>query len=146
MSSTPSASASDAGAPVVAAYRKYWQEKVRAYAQASVEGTALKKYAVAEAYVSAEVELKAMKAKGFVTKGQPVLKPQVTSVDTHRKVARATLADCTDVSGWKLVRKGDGTAVQLPSGRRTKYVSRVDAEQWYGTWVITKVTLEDRSC
>lgn len=143
----PSATADTGVAAVIEdVYRKYWQEKTKAYAQASVEGTELKKYAVAQAYTSAETEVKALRNKGLVTKGTPLIAPEVTSVDTSRQVPRGSLTDCTDVSNWALVRKSDGQAVSLPEGRRTKYVTRVVAEKWYGRWVIVQVSPEDRSC
>jgi hypothetical protein len=143
----PSATTDTGAATVIEdAYRKYWQEKARAYAQASVEGTELKKYAVAQAYTSAEAEVNALRSKGLVTKGTPVIAPKVTSVDTSRQVPRGSLTDCTDVSKWTLVRKSDGQAVSLPEGRRTKYVTRVVAEKWYGRWVIVSVAPEDQAC
>ncbi|GGJ60669.1 hypothetical protein [Streptomyces brasiliensis] len=140
------ASSADPGAPLEAAYRKYWDEKVKAYGKASIEGTDLKKYAVAEAYTQAETEVKALKAKGLVATGKPVLAPTVTSVDTARKTPQGSLTDCTDISRWELVKQSSGQAVTLPKGRLTKYVTKVAAEKWYGHWVIVKVTPEDQAC
>ncbi|MFF2515546.1 hypothetical protein [Streptomyces sp. NPDC058086] len=136
----------DPGAPIETAYRKYWDEKVAAYAKASVKGTNLKKYAVAEAYSAAETEVNALKTKGLVATGKPVLAPKVTSVDTKRQVPQGSLTDCTDVSQWKLVKQASGEEVTLPEGRLTKYVTKVVAEKWYGHWVIVKVTPEERTC
>ncbi|MET8571946.1 hypothetical protein [Streptomyces sp. NPDC004783] len=145
--STRSAAPSpDPGAPIEAAYRKYWEEKVKAYAKASVQGTDLKKYAVAEAFTAAEMEVQALKTKGLVATGKPVLAPKVTSVDNKRKVPQGTLSDCTDVSGWTLVQQSNGADVTLPDDRLTRYVTKAVAEKWYGRWVIVKVTPEDRSC
>ncbi|MET8956076.1 hypothetical protein ACWEO4_39990 [Streptomyces sp. NPDC004393] len=127
-------------------YRKYWDEKVKAYAKASVLGTDLKKYAVAEAYLQAEAEVKALKAKGLVATGKPVLAPKVDSVDTKRKVPLGSLTDCTDVSRWTLVKKSNGQEVSLPQDRLTKYVTKVVAEKWYGSWVIVRVTPEKQTC
>jgi hypothetical protein len=142
-STRPSA---DPGDPIEAAYRKYWEEKVKAYAKASVQGTDLKKYAVAEAFTTAEMEVQALKTKGLVATGKPVLAPKVTSVDNNRKVPQGTLSDCTDVSDWTLVQQSSGADVTLPDDRLTKYVTKAVAEKWYGRWVIVKVTPEDRTC
>ncbi|MER6186807.1 hypothetical protein [Streptomyces sp. NPDC001652] len=142
-SASPSA---DPGAAVEAVYRKYWDEKVKAYGKATVQGTDLKKYAVAEAYLQDVTEVKALKAKGFVATGKPVLAPEVDSVDMKRKTPRASLTDCTDISQWTLVKKSSGQAVTLPEGRLTKYITKVEAEKWYGNWVIVKVTPEDQTC
>nr|WP_107905382.1 hypothetical protein [Streptomyces chartreusis] len=136
----------DPEAPIAAAYQKYWEEKIEAYAQASVQGTELKKYAVAAAYSQAATEVKALKSKGLVATGRPVLAPKVTSVDTDRKVPQGQLTDCTDVAPWKLVRKSTGTEVTLPAERLTKYVTKVVAEKWYGRWVIVRVTPEAKPC
>ncbi|MFE9604504.1 hypothetical protein [Streptomyces hokutonensis] len=149
-SSTPDASSAspsaDPGAPIVAAYRHYWDEKVAAYAKASVQGTQLKKYAVADAYAAAETEVNSLKTKGLVATGRPTLSPKVTSVDTNRKVPQGSLTDCTDVSQWKLVKTSTDQEVALPKGRRTKYVTNAVAEKWYGQWVIIKVTPENQAC
>ncbi|MGM7439896.1 hypothetical protein [Streptomyces tunisiensis] len=145
-STSPAAPSADPDEPVEAAYRKYWEEKVKAYAKASVQGTDLKKYAVAEALTTAEAEVQALEEKGVVATGSPVLAPKVTSVDTNRKVPRGTLSDCTDVSDWTLVQQSSGADVTLPSDRLTKYVTEAVAEKWYGRWVIVKVTPEDRPC
>lgn len=145
-STRPVAPSADPGDPIEAAYRKYWEEKVKAYAKASVQGTDLKKYAVAEAFTTAEMEVQALKTKGLVAKGKPVLAPKVTSVDNNRKVPQGTLSDCTDVSDWTLMQQSTGADVTLPDDRLTKYVTKAVAEKWYGRWVIVKVTPEDRTC
>ncbi|MFF8177821.1 hypothetical protein [Streptomyces chartreusis] len=139
-------SSPDPGAPIAAAYRKYWDEKIEAYAQASVQGTDLKKYAVAAAYSQAATEVKALRSKGLVATGRPVLAPKVTSVDTDRKVPQGQLTDCTDVAPWKLVKEASGREVTLPAERLTKYVTKVVAEKWYGRWVIVRVTPEAKPC
>ncbi|MGW1067490.1 hypothetical protein ACWD4F_23595 [Streptomyces aureus] len=136
----------DPGAPVETAYRKYWAEKVAAYAKASIAGTDLKKYAAAEAYAAAETEVNALKAKGLVATGEPTLAPNVISVDTKRQVPQGSIVDCTDVSKWKLVKKASGQEVRLPEDRLTKYVTKVVAEKWYGHWVIVRVTPEEKAC
>ncbi|MFF0516138.1 hypothetical protein [Streptomyces sp. NPDC004250] len=131
---------------ILQTYNRFWEEKVKAYAKASVQGTDLKKYAVAEAFTTAETEVQALKAKGLIATGKPDLAPEVTSVDNNRKVPQGTISDCTDVSDWTLVRQSSGAAVTLPEDRLTKYVTKAVAEKWYGRWVIVKMTPEDRSC
>ncbi|MFF3617257.1 hypothetical protein [Streptomyces sp. NPDC002580] len=136
----------DAEGPIERAYRRYWDEKVAAYAKASVKGTSLKTYAVAEAYAATETEVNALKAKGLIAIGKPTLTPKVTSVNTKRQVPQGLLTDCTDVSQWKLIRQSSGEEVTLPKGRLTQYVTKVVAEKWYGHWVIVKVTPEEKPC
>jgi hypothetical protein len=148
--STPAATSASPGADsaalIEAAYRKYWDAKVQAYGKASVQGTDLRKYAVAQAYAQAETEVKALRAKGLVATGQPALSPTVTSVDMKRQTPRGLLTDCTDVSDWSLLKRSTGQKVTLPASRLTKYVTRVTAERWYGQWVIVKVLPEEQAC
>jgi hypothetical protein len=61
-------------------------------------------------------------------------------------VPQGSLIDCTDVSKWKLVKASTGQAVALPKGRRTKYITKVVAEKWYGQWVIVRATPVDQAC
>ncbi|MFF4829427.1 hypothetical protein ACFY20_42300 [Streptomyces sp. NPDC001312] len=143
---TSAPASADPGAPIEAAYRHYWAAKVAANAKARVQGTQLKKYAVADAYAAAEAEVNWLNAKGFVTTGQPTLSPRVTSVDLQREMPRGSVTDCTDVSQWKVVKASTGQEVTLPKGRRTKYVTKAVAEKWYGHWVIVRVTPENQAC
>ncbi|MET8210337.1 hypothetical protein ABZT51_30730 [Streptomyces sp. NPDC005373] len=143
---SPSPSESGPKGEVEAAYRHYWDEMVDAYAQASTKGTDFKKYAVAQAYATADAELKILAKKGYVSTGRPSIDPRITKVDTSRKTARSTFTDCVDITKWNLVKKSTGSAVKLPGDRLTRYISKVTAEKWYGHWVIVKVEQEARSC
>ncbi|MFH8737584.1 hypothetical protein [Streptomyces sp. NPDC017964] len=143
---SPSPSESGPRAEVEAAYRHYWDEMIDAYAQGSMKGTAFKEYAVAQAYSTADAEVKILAKKGYVSTGRPSIDPRITKVDTSKKTASSTFTDCVDITKWKLVKRSTGSDVKLPGDRLTRYISEVRAEKWYGHWVIVKVEQEARSC
>jgi hypothetical protein len=146
VASTPADPHAGVKAEVEAAYRGYWNEKKASYAKADVKGTELERYAVGEARTAAEREISALARRGFVATGTPHTQPSALQVSTTGKVWSATLRDCVDVSGWKLIEEKTNRPVQLPPERRTRYISTVTLERWEGRWVVLKATQEDRSC
>ncbi len=158
-SSTPAASAPESSASpassdpqaadkrdVIAAYRSYWSEQVKAYAKANVEGTDLDKYASADALGRARSDVLSLQKAGVVAKGAPVNNPEVTDLDMDRKVPRATVTDCLDVSKWTRVKKKTGETVPSPKGQLKKYTATINTEKWGKQWMILKVTPKPRSC
>ncbi|MFE4720415.1 hypothetical protein ACFRLW_29130 [Streptomyces sp. NPDC056728] len=145
-SPAPSPSATGEAAKVQSAYEAYWKANIAAYAKGTIEGTGIKKYAVAEALSDTTTDLAALKQQGYVATGKPSLSPKYSDVDDKRKTPRSTFTDCVDITKWTLVKKSNGEKVQLPSRRLTRYVSNVIAEKWYGHWVIVRATQEERSC
>jgi hypothetical protein len=131
---------------VLNTYKRYWDEKVAAYAKASMTGTDLKTYAKGNALGMAQSDLKNLKTVGQVTEGKPQLDPEVTSLDLQKKVPLAKITDCVDVSTWKVLNAKTKSEVALPKDRRTKYVSNVTAERWGKQWVILEIKPEDRAC
>lgn len=151
---TPSASPSSTADPekeaasraILADYRRYWDEKEQAYAHASLDGTELNKYAVGTALAAAKQDLKAMKSNGQVAQGKVTLSPQIRTMDLTRKVPSATVRDCVDITGWKLVNASTGKEIKLPKERLTRYVSIVKAEKWGDRWVVLSTTRETAKC
>lgn len=131
---------------VLDTYRHYWDERAAAYAKANMSGTKLATYAKGNALGTAQSDLKNLKTIGQVTKGQPRLDPEVTSLNLQKKVPLAKITDCVDVSTWKVIDSKTGDEVELPKERRAKYVSNVTAERWGKQWVILEVKPEDRAC
>ncbi|MGP4001710.1 hypothetical protein [Streptomyces sp. 8N706] len=142
-SSDPQAAAED---QALAAYRRVWEEKVKAYAQASSEGTELKKVTTLYALRDIESDLASMRSAKQVTRGKPVLKPEVTALDSKKKIPEATVTDCVDVSKWILVDKASKEKISLPPKRLTKYVSVANLEKWGNKWMVTKLTAQARRC
>ncbi|MEU5298949.1 hypothetical protein [Streptomyces umbrinus] len=131
---------------VLDTYQRYWDERAAAYAKANMSGTKLDTYAKGNALGTAQSDLKNLKTIGQVTKGQPRLDPEVTSLNLQKKVPLAKITDCVDVSTWKVIDSKTGDEVELPKERRAKYVSNVTAERWGKQWVILEVKPEDRAC
>ncbi|MFF4482931.1 hypothetical protein ACFY1A_38820 [Streptomyces sp. NPDC001520] len=130
---------------VIAAYRSYWSEQVKAYAKANIEGTDLDKYASADALGRARSDVLSLQKAGVVAKGAPVNDPEVTDLDMDRKVPRATVTDCLDVSKWTRVKK-TGETVPSPKGQLKKYTATINTEKWGKQWMILKVTPKPRAC
>ncbi|MFF1400694.1 hypothetical protein ACFVZD_44055 [Streptomyces sp. NPDC058287] len=145
-SPSPSSSATGEAAEVQRAYEGYWKATIAAYAKGTIDGTDIKKYAVAEALIDIKNDLAALKKQGYVATGKPSVSPKYGDVDDSRKVPRSTFTDCLDITKWKLVKKSNGEEVQLPKERLTRYKSSVIAEKWYGHWVIVRATQEEQKC
>lgn len=151
---TPSASPSSTADPeeeaasraILADYRRYWDEKEQAYAHASLDGTELNKYAVGTAFATTKQDLKALKSSGQIAQGKVRLSPEIRTMDLTRKVPSATVRDCVDITGWKLVNASTRKEIELPKERLTRYVSIVKAEKWGDRWVVLSTTREANKC
>ncbi|SHN30914.1 hypothetical protein [Streptomyces yunnanensis] len=145
---SPSASTdpqAEAKQEVLGTYREFWAAQTKAYAQANVSGTDLKKYATADALSRAEGDILSLQRAGVVTEGQPKSSPQVTALALQKKVPAATITDCLDISGWRQVEKKTGKDVPR-NNALTRYVTVVSAEKWGKQWMILKVDPQQRSC
>ncbi|MFF4317090.1 hypothetical protein [Streptomyces sp. NPDC001507] len=152
--SKPASSASPANAPqatekaaVLAAYNRYWQEQTKAYAQADITGTDLKKYATKKALTRAMGDVLVMQKAGTATTGSPSHDVTVTTLSLTAKVPTARLQDCLDISKWRTVNKKTGKVQAFPSNQRLRYVATATAEKWGEQWMITDLTPDgSRSC
>ncbi|WP_330481456.1 hypothetical protein [Streptomyces sp. NBC_00724] len=149
----PTASASptqdpetEAKTEALAAYRNFWDEQVKAYAKASIDGTQLTKYATGTALARAQTDVAALQEKGVMATGRPVSNTVVTNMNLGRKVPKATLTDCLDISGWKRVSRKTGKELPVPSKRLNRYVTVIKAEKWGTQWMILDVSPEQRTC
>ncbi|QKV90402.1 hypothetical protein HUT19_41015 [Streptomyces sp. NA02950] len=148
--SSQTTASSDPQAPdkrdVLTAYRHYWDEQVKAYSKVTVEGTDLDEYASADALARAKSDVMSLKKAGVVAKGAPVNDAKVSGLDMDRKVPRATIADCLDVSKWTRVDRKTGKTVPSPKGQLKRYATTINAEKWGKQWMILKVTSKPRTC
>lgn len=88
-------------AEAVKAYSGYWREMERAYAAADVKASKLTSYASGVALVKAQVETERMKKKGStLSGGVTVTNSTVTQLDNSKKLPKAELSSCLDVSKW----------------------------------------------
>ncbi|MEU8868616.1 hypothetical protein [Streptomyces umbrinus] len=129
------------------AYDDFWAEQVKAYGQADIKGTDLKKYATKEALGRAMGDVLVMKEAGTATKGAPTHEAQVTSLALTGKTPKASVRDCLDISGWKTVKKKTGAVQPFPSNQPLRYVTTAKAEKWGNQWMITELTPDGkRTC
>ncbi|MFJ9822379.1 hypothetical protein ACIRU3_45640 [Streptomyces sp. NPDC101151] len=122
---------------ILQAYDAYWDEQVKAYAQADIKGTDLKKYATKKALTRAMGDLLVMRKAGTATTGNPGHKVEVTSLTFTGKIRKASLRDCLDISTWKTVKRETGQVKPFPSNQPLRYVTAVSAEKWGKQWMIT---------
>lgn len=144
-SSSPSSTADNEDAAVIAAYTGSWDAQTEAYQKASSAGTDLKKNTTFKALADIENDLSAMREAGQVTAGKPVIHPKVVKV-TDAKIPTATVADCVDTTNWTLIDKTSKKKVPLPTERLTKYVSTATLEKWGTKWMVTELDAQDQAC
>ena len=157
VSPSPSAAASTPAGPsttvdpatekaVLAAYRGYWAERVKAQGAPS-QGVpeALDTYAVDKAAADVVSSVALFAAQGIEVRGEPVLSPTVTSV-TDGDPAMASITDCVDSTDWRPVFAATGESALAP-GQPTRVVVESTASTYAGRWVIrTSTAFRDRTC
>ncbi|UQA97470.1 hypothetical protein [Streptomyces halobius] len=146
---SPTASADPQAAAkkeVLATYSKFWAAQTKAYSQASISGTDLKKYATADALSRAEGDVASLKKSGVVVKGKPQIHPKVTALAVDKKVPAATITDCVDISQWKQIDAKTGKEEPLGKANLRRDVAVVSAEKWGDQWMILKIDPQARKC
>lgn len=128
------------------AYAHFWEEQIKAYSRASLNGTSLNKYATGEALARAEGDLMSLQRQKVVAGGRPVNHAVVTDLDMKSKVPRGTITDCLDVSDWTRIDTKSGNELPVPKERLTRYVTVVSSEKWGQQWMILKVSPQVKTC
>ncbi len=132
---------------VLTAYDAFWREQVKAFAQADIKGTDLKKYATKKALGSAMGDVLVMKKAGTATTGSPTHDTKVTSLTVSGSIPKATVQDCLDISNWKTVKRPSGEVQPFPTNQPLRYIATATAEKWGTQWMITELTPEGtRTC
>ncbi|TDU67932.1 hypothetical protein [Streptomyces sp. KS 21] len=152
-SAVPSKSASldpteAAKADALTAYKAYWTELPKAFAVPAIEGTDLKRYAVADALNNAMETVANLKTNGRVMTGEPVLSnATVTGAELEKKTPNVSVSACLDVSKWKITDKKTGQPAPVASSAVSKYVITSLMERWDGSWKVLKYELHaDQPC
>ncbi|MFD9464487.1 hypothetical protein [Streptomyces sp. NPDC060027] len=125
---------------VLTAYSAFWREQVKAYGQADIEGTDLKKYATKKALGQAMADVLVMQQAGTATKGTPTHQAEVTSLTLTGSIPKASVRDCLDISHWNTIKKKSGQVKPFPSAQPLRYITTAKAERWGKQWLITEVT------
>ncbi|MFJ8142693.1 hypothetical protein [Streptomyces sp. NPDC096013] len=129
-----------ARADVLRAYDGFWDAQVKAYAQASIKGTDLEKYATKKALGRAMGDVLVMQKADTAATGAPTHDAKVTSLVLTGATPKATVRDCLDISNWKTVTRKTRAVRPFPSNQPLRYVTTVKAEKWGKQWMITEVT------
>lgn len=137
-----------AKADALTAYKAYWTELPKAYAVSAIEGTDLKRYAVADALNKAMEEVANLKTNGRVMTGEPVLSnATVTGSELEKTTPNVSVSACLDVSKWKITDKKTGQPAPVASSAVSKYVITSLMERWDGSWKVLKYELHaDQPC
>ncbi|WP_409239750.1 hypothetical protein [Streptomyces sp. PA5.6] len=130
-------------------YARMWDEQVKAYAQADIKGTDLKKYATKDALGRAMGDLLLMKRAGTAAKGAPTHHNTKVDapIDLNAKIPKARVTDCLDITNWPTIKRSTGKVLPFPSAQPLRYLTTAQAEKWGKQWIITKVeTHGNRTC
>src|SRR4051812_35228541 len=102
----------------LAAYRAMWQDMVIADETADFQSPALAHHASGDALSLLVKGLYDAKQRGVVVKGQPVMRPQVTSLTPPQNPTEVDVVDCFDDSRWLEYKPSGELADNTPGGRR----------------------------
>ncbi|MFE6904117.1 hypothetical protein ACFVFJ_46235 [Streptomyces sp. NPDC057717] len=133
---------------VLAVYSHFRAEQAKAYANGTIDGTKVQKYATAEAFGTVKVDLMSLQKAGNVGKGAPVTRAGVEDVRVNltAKIPKATIKDCLDVSNWTVVNRKTGKTLPSPKGQLKRYVNDVSLEKWGKQWLVLTDTARSRAC
>ncbi|MFD6297616.1 hypothetical protein ACFWFU_22660 [Streptomyces sp. NPDC060235] len=142
-----SSSVSPDQAAVLAVYAHYRKEQAKAYAKASASGTDIEKYATAEALGKVTRDVLSLRTAGNAASGAPVSQDtEVTALKTDGPIPKATIKDCLDVTGWKVVNKKSRKALPSPKGQLKRHVNDVTLEKWGNRWLVRTDTAKSIAC
>ncbi|WP_300015838.1 hypothetical protein [Pseudonocardia sp.] len=149
MPDTPSAQASPApsaddlaGQEALAAYRGMWDDFVAAGTTSDWQSTSLGRHATGQALTNLSRGLYADSANGLVTRGAPVLSPEVSSVEPSGAPVRVIVADCGDSTNWLKYREDDGTRATDGSGGR-RLINALVERQSDGSWKVSDYGVQE---
>ncbi|WP_314223643.1 hypothetical protein [Streptomyces zaehneri] len=131
----------------IAAYRAYWREMERLYADRTGKSAHLDQYASAAALKNAETDAKRAHDLGSIYTGSIALTDQtVTKVIPTGRVPNATISSCLDISNWRTVDAETKKPVPLPSNRLTKYLIVSTVEKFAEGWRVTSDEPQGKPC
>lgn len=141
VSPTPSADEL-AGQEALAAYRGMWEDFVVAGTTSDWQSPELGRHATGVALTNLSRGLYADSANGLVTRGEPVLSPEVSSVEPASAPVRVIVTDCGDSTNWlKYREEDDSLATQGPGGRRL--INAVVERQSDGSWKVSDYGVQE---
>ena len=140
-SPTPSADEL-AGQEALEAYRGMWDDFVVAGTTSDWQSPDLGRHATGVALTNLSRGLYADSANGLVTRGEPVLSPEVSSVEPAGAPVRVVVTDCGDSTNWlKYREEDDSVATEGPGGRRL--INAVVERQSDGSWKVSDYGVQE---
>lgn len=141
-SADPEASAK---AAVLQVYRDMWDAEDRAYATGQMNAD-VQKYATDKALTDIKLTVIYYQDYGSVMKGEPVLSPRVTTIQTKTDPYTATITDCVDSSHYIEVNAKTGKPVPVTGGSH-RHVVTSTARTVGGVWMILSSVIDrKRTC
>jgi hypothetical protein len=136
LSTTAASPADTAKQKAVAAYVGMWSDMADAAVTSDWQSPKLAQNATAEALQTVSRSLYADHYNGLVTKGRPVNRPEVSSVDPQDSPTSVTVTDCGDSTNWLKYRADNGQpANDGPGGRR--HIEALVKKAVDGSWKVT---------
>jgi hypothetical protein len=124
----------------VAAYLGMWQAMAKAGETSDWQAPELSRYASGSALQTITGSLYADHRNGFVSKGRPVNRPQVTSAEPPDDPTTVMISDCGDSTTWLQYRTDGSLVDESPGGRRS-----ITAEAKLhsdGVWRVTRFAVQ----
>lgn len=139
----PQISPSDsAQALAIAAYQSMWEDYATAAETSDWQWPRLADHATGEALSVMSRGLYASSYNGLVSRGKPVLNPQVTSVDPPDDPTTVTISDCGDSSNWLRYDAETGELAEDEEGGRRAITAKVEVQP-DGVWKVTGFAVQE---
>jgi hypothetical protein len=116
-----------------------WSDMVTASQTSDYKSALLSEHATGSALSVLVQGLAKNQALGVVTKGEPVLHPQVTSLMPTSDPTQATITDCFDSRHWLDYKARGGLTNNTPGGQHSTAAIVTDAA---GTWKVTQLAVQ----
>jgi hypothetical protein len=134
-STTTTAATEDPKAAVLAAYRAFWDDVVAVGATADWRSPRLADHATGSALQQLRTQFRAVKAEGWIAKGNVKISPQVASVSG----TKATIRDCVDTTRYGRYDPNAGQWIDQPGGQPD--AERVQLVLTQGAWKVAETVV-----
>ncbi|MBW0113957.1 hypothetical protein I4J48_01625 [Pseudonocardia sp. KRD-169] len=119
-----------------------WEDFVVAGTTSDWQSAELGRHATGVALTNLSRGLYADSANGLVTRGEPLLSPEVSSVEPVDAPVRVVVTDCGDSTNWlKYREEDDSLATEGPGGRRL--INAVVERQSDGSWKVSDYGVQE---
>lgn len=131
---------------ILTAYRGYWDAKVAAFADPTVDpGPELEQFAVDKAFADVASSVFTFRDSGIKVVGQPRLSPEVSDIVVGEQ-GSATITDCVDGTDWQPIYSATGESAAAP-GQAQKLITTSTAYFYIDHWTIrTSVVDRESPC